>query len=307
MRSIVPSLCLLAVAAVVTAADTQTSTAAGDAPPSAVPPVVVGPPSAWTRKGVIGAYLNNITTANADESHDPTINGTTGSTSWSAKLDVGLEWRSGNNSVENLLKAEYGQIHQRDQEWQENKDELRYDGVYRRVLAKPSFVYVGWGGETVFTGPAPTYDAFQPFLAKAGAGFGQMYENMLPEKDRFEWRLGARAQKRWGRYVSDDQDGIQTGIEAFLRYERQAIIQRDDQDLRYFVQYEGFSQFNDLSHITNLITAGLTYQFTRFLTLDLALRAYYETRTKDDENHAVPGYNQWGIRQDTMLGLAYTF
>lgn len=274
--------------------------------PAVVPPTV-GVPSNWSKKGVIGAYLNNTATANADESRDPTINGTTSSSAWLVKFDAGLEWRSGPHSVENLLKAEYGKIHQRDQEWDEHKDEFRYDGVYRRMLSQPSFLYVSWGCESVFTGPPPTYDGFQPFLAKAGSGFGQMFENMLPEKDRFEWRLGARAQKRWGRYITADQDGIQTGLEAFLRYERQAIIKHNDQDLRYFAQYEGFSQFNDMAHITNLITAGLTYQLTQFLTLDLAVRAYYETRIKNDENREIAGYNQWGVRQDTMLGVAYTF
>ncbi len=264
------------------------------------------PASDWTPKGVVGGFLNNVTTSNADVSHDPTINGTTSSTSWSAKLDASLEWRSGKDSVEQILKAEYGRIRQRDQDWVENKDELRYDGVYRRTFAKPHFAYLGWGCETVFTGPEPEREPFDPFLAKVSAGYGQIYENLLPEKDRLEWRLGTRAQKRWGRSVPDDKDGIETGIEAFLRYERQAIIKRDGQDLRYYAQYEGFSQYNDLGHITNLITAGLTYQFLGHLTLDLAIRAFYETRTKDDDGTR-EGYNQWSLRQDTMLGVAYTF
>lgn len=282
--------------------------------PRMLPPVpgdglpAVDAPSHWSRKGVIGLFLSNTTTANADESRDATIVGTTSATAVSGKIDAGLEWRSGRNSTENLLKAEYGRIRQRDQEWAENKDEVRYDGVFRRVLERPSFLYVSWGFETVFVGPPPTNDAFQPFLAKGGTGYGQLYEDMLPEKDRFEWRIGARVQKRWGRYLSDSQDGVETGAEFFARYERQAIIKRDDQDLRYFAQYEAFSEFNDMGHVANLITAGLTYQLTRFLTLDLALRAYYETRPKEDrEDRQESGFDQWSLRQDTMLGVAYTF
>lgn len=319
MRTLHPFLLLIAFVPVVRAADAPSaadvpSTAEGGAvaPPSVqaplpVPPVVE-PPSNWTRKGVIGVFFNNTTTSNADQSLDPTISTSTGATTVSGKLDAGLEWKSGLNAVENLLKAEYGRIRQQDQDWIENKDEVRYDGVYRRTVSKPSFLYVSWGFETVFTGPAPTYDAFQPFLAKGGTGYGQIYENMLPEKDRFEWRLGARVQKRWGRYVPDNQDGVETGPEFFARYERQAIIKRDEQDLRYFAQYEAFSEFNDMRHVSNLVTAGLTYQLTRFLTLDLALRAYYETRPKEDrDEHQQPGFNQWSTRQDTMLGVAYTF
>lgn len=292
-RSITTLVTCLAMTAAVHAADNA---------PAPAP----APASDWTRKGVVGVFLSNVVTSNADVSHDPSINGTTSTTAWSTKFDGGLEWRSGSHSVEQLLKAEYGRIRQREQDWVENKDELRYDGVFRRTMAKPNFVYLGWGCETVFTGPEPEKEAFDPFLAKVSAGFGQIYEDLLPMKDRLEWRLGSRAQKRWGRSVPDDRDGIETGIEAFLRYERQAIIKRDGQDLRYFAQYEGFSQFNDLAHITNLITAGLTYQFTSALTLDLALRAFYETRRKDDDR-TVEGYNQWSLRQDTMLGLAYTF
>jgi hypothetical protein len=264
--------------------------------------------SRWSRKGVIGVFLSNTTTARAEESRDATIAGTTGATSVSGKIDAGLEWRSGKNSTENLLKAVYGRIRQQDQEWVENKDEVRYDGVFRRVLERPSFLYLSWGCETVFTGPEPERDTFDPFLVKGAAGYGQLYEDMLPEKDRFEWRIGARIQKSWGSSLDHVEDNVETGPELFARYERQAIIKRDDQDLRYFAQFEAFSEFNDIRHLTSVITAGLTYQLTRFLTIDLAMRAYYEMRPKEDrDDHLEAGYDQWSLRQDVLLGLAYTF
>ncbi len=284
-----------------------------DKPPRLLPPVPAGlpatdAPSAWSRKGVIGLFFSNATTANADESRDATIAGTTSTTALSGKIDAALEWRSGRNSTENILKAVDGRVRQREQDWVENKDEVRYDGVFRRVLARPGFVYLSWGFETYFTGPAPTYDAFQPFLLKASTGYGQLYEDMLPEKDRFEWRIGARVQKRWGRYLDSGETNVETGPELFARYERQQIIKRDDQDLRYFAQYEVFSEFEDLRHATNILTSGLTYQFTRFLTIDLAVRAYYEVRPKEDrETHQGTGYDRWSLRQDTLVGVAYTF
>lgn len=274
-----------------------------------VPGVPVSPPASsnWTRKGVVGLYLTNTVTDNADTSHDASIGGSSTSTTVDGKADVAAEWREGKNSVEHTIKAEYARSRQQNAEWLKTKDELRYDGIYRRELKQPHFVYGSWGFETVFQGPPPTYDAFQPFLGKVGAGYGQLYENLLPEKDRLEWRIGARAQKRWGRYLTDDEGHIETGPDAFARYERQAIINRNGQDLRYFLQYEGFSEFNDLAHITNLITAGLTYKLTGNLTIDLAFRAYYETRPKEDRaTHELAGYNQWSMRQDTLLGLAYT-
>lgn len=310
VRYLCPALCAMYMSAIQAVESSQ----GVDPSPPVLQPVIAGAapavpvPSNWTRKGVIGIFLSNTTTSNAEQSRDATIGGTSSSSTVSGKLDAGLEWVSGKNSVENLLKAEYGRQRQRQEDWIENKDELRYDGVYRRSISKPSFVYLSWGFETVFTGSAPTYDALQPFLAKGGTGYGQLWENILPEKDRFEWRFGARAQKRWGRYVSSDQDGIETGMEGFARYERQAIIKHDDQDLRYYVQYEGFSEFNDVSHVTNLFTAGLTYQLTKYLTLDLAIRAFYETRPKEDQpDHQLAGYSQWSTRQDTLLGIAYTF
>ena len=60
--------------------------------------------------------------------------------------------------------------------------------------------------------------------------------------------------------------------------------------------------------MTNLITAGLTFQLARHLNLDLALRAYYETRPREDrDDQLLSGYNQWSIKQDTLIGLVYSW
>ena len=106
--------------------------------------------------------------------------------------------------------------------------------------------------------------------------------------------------------MNSNDRGIETGIEAFARYEGVPVSYQ--KDLKYFAQYEGFSEFNDLKHITNLITAGLTFQLSKYINIDLALRAYYETLPKEYDNSSqAPGYNQWSIKQDTMVGVVYSF
>ena len=126
------------------------------------------------------------------------------------------------------------------------------------------------------------------------------------DKNHFEARLGARAQQKWGRSVPDNSDGVETGIEAFARYEQLLKRGNGEYDLRFFGQYEGFSEFNDLEHITNLVTAGLVVQLSKYLAVELGIRAYYETRTKEDDGTAI-GYNQWSMRQDALFGLTYAY
>jgi hypothetical protein len=92
-----------------------------------------------------------------------------------------------------------------------------------------------------------------------------------------------------------------------LFYEYTALEPALDYDIRFFAQYEGFSEFNDLSHITNLITVGLTMQITRYIAVELGLRAFYETRTKEDTTDSLPGFNQWSVRQDSLFGLTYAY
>jgi hypothetical protein len=113
--------------------------------------------------------------------------------------------------------------------------------------------------------------------------------------------VGVRAQKRWSRHDLASQERIETGPEGFARYDRPI-----HPALRWFVQYEVFSEFNDLRHITQLITAGLTAQLSKYLTAELGFRAYRESHPKE-VSASSPGYDLWGMRQDTLLGLTCSF
>jgi hypothetical protein len=280
------------------------------APGQPVPGVAVvkpAPPlSNWITTARLGAYLANVGTANADTSRDTTIATTDDSTSFLLTFEGQANWRSAKDSVDNLLKARYGRIRTEGQEWSENNDEIRYDGVYRREFYRPHFVYLGWGAESVFTGPDPQNYSFDPTTVKVSTGYGQRYEDFWPDKNHIEARLGVRAQKKWGHSVPPENDEIETGIEAFARYEH--LLKRGDgaYDVRFFAQYEGFSEFDDLEHITNLVTAGLTMQLTRYLAVELGLRAYYETRPEEDDGTGI-GYNEWSMRHDSLFGLTYQY
>lgn len=263
------------------------------------------PRSRWTVSGRLGAYVASIATSNAETSRDTTIATTGESTSYLFTYEGRADWKSDRDSIDHLLKARYGRIRTENQAWQENNDELRYDGVYRRELFRPHFVYLGWGGESVATGPDPDNHAFDPTTGKASTGYGQRYEDFLPDKNHCEGRVGVRAQQSWGASVPVGDDEMETGIEAFLRYEH--LLKRGDgeYDVRFFTQYEGFSEFEDLSHITNLVTAGLTMQLTRYLAVELGVRAYYETMPERDDGTGA-GYDEWGVRQDSLFGLTVT-
>jgi hypothetical protein len=261
----------------------------------------------WAWKGRFGAFLNSTATSNAATSRDTTINGTTSSTAYLLTLDTTLGWKQDTASVDNALKARYGEVRQRHADWVENNDEIRYDGVVRRVFSKPWFHYLGWGAESVFTGPAPDNHPFDPTVAHSGAGLGQLYADFLPDRNHLEWRLGVRAQRRWGNGVPSDQDGIETGPEAFLRYEHDMIeTGAKAPHARFFAQYEAFAEFNDVVHVINLVTGGLAMQLSRYLTAELGVRAYYESRPKEYDGTQT-GYAQWGIRQDTLVGLTCLF
>ena len=318
--TLVPGLLLLIIAAhaedQAPAPGAVPAVPAAEGAPAPVPnPVAPAPaPSNWKLEGRLGAFFNNTTTNNADVSRDPTIGGASRSTALLGTLDYKALWAEGDNSMDHIVKGRYGRVRTNDQDWTENEDEARYDGVLRHAVKEPNFVYLAWGLESVWTGPyrnnaalPPTNsrNSFDPLLARVSAGFGQKYANWVPE-DKFEWRLGARAQKRWGSLIREDERGIQTGIEAFMRYEGTPTTYQ--KDLKYFAQYEGFSEFNDVQHITNLITAGLTFQLSKYINLELALRGYYETRPKEDrDDRLLAGYSVWSIKQDTLIGVVYAF
>lgn len=285
---------------------------AEDAVPVPIPvprPVMMEPepaPSNWTIIGRVGAYVANVSTSNADTSRDTTIATTAESTSYLFTYEGQANWKADKDSIDNLLKARYGRIRTDNQAWQENNDEIRYDGVYRRELVRPHFIYLGWGAESVFTGPDPDNYAFDPTTGRASVGYGQRYEDFLPDKNHFEARIGVRAQQSWGPSVPVGDDEIETGIEAFVRYEHLLKRGEGEYDVRFFTQYEGFSEFEDPGHITNLVTVGLTMQLTRYLAVELGLRAYYET-TPDRDDGTGTGYDEWGIRQDSLFGLTYIY
>jgi hypothetical protein len=274
-------------------------------PPAAAAPAGA-PPSGWRLTGRLGAYVANVGASNADTSRDPTISGASESTSYLFTYEGQANWKSDQDSIDNLLKARYGRVRTEGNAWQENNDEIRYDGVYRRELHRPHFAYLGWGAESVFTGPDPDNEGFDPVLGKASAGYGQRYEDFLPDKNHLEGRIGVRAQQKWGPSVPPEDEDVETGIEGFLRYEQ--LLKRGDGewDVRFFAQYEGFSEFEDLDHITNLVTAGLTMQLTRYLAVELGLRAYYETAPKEDDGTGI-GYDEWSMRHDSLFGLTYIY
>lgn len=86
-----------------------------------------------------------------------------------------------------------------------------------------------------------------------------------------------------------------------LRYERTI------DDLRsFFAMYEGWSEFVDFAHVTNTVTAGVKMRFSTYLSLELGLRMYYESRPEDVAQDE-PGYSRWFMRQDTLIGVDAVF
>jgi Protein of unknown function (DUF3078) len=302
-RTSLPLVALMAVIGSLSAAETTPAPVVPAVPGAAAPAQL---PSDWTHKGRVGIFFSNASATNEETSRDATISGTSDSISYLGTFEGQSNWKVDKDSVDNLLKLRYGRVRTEGQDWQENNDEARYDGVYRREISAPHFVYLGWGAETVFTGPEPEKDAFDPITGKASGGYGQRYADFMKDKNSLEMRLGARAQKKWGKSISGDDEDVQTGLEAFIRYEQSVKRNDGDYDMRFFAQYEGFGEFNDLQHVTNLITAGLTVQLSRYLTLEASVRAYYETRTKEDDGSLI-GYNKWSVRQDTLIGLTYQY
>lgn len=256
-------------------------------------------PAFWRSTGKFGAFGSSVVTREATTSRDPAIAGTGNDTvAYRLSLETGLDHRNGRHSLDQRLLAKYGRQRDDVSGWLEDADEIRYDGVYRYTIRAPHFVYTDWGWESTFTGPEPEQRPFNPGLLKASAGYGQLYEDLLPESDKLEGRLGAGVRKRYG-HISDLEKDPQYGLTAFLRYEREQTV-----SLRYFAQYEGFAEFNDMGHVTNVVTAGLTAKLSTLLTAELGLRAYYESEPEDAGTDDA-GFDQWSLRQDTLLGLAY--
>jgi len=259
--------------------------------------------SPWTAGLELGAFLSNVATANAEDSRDPTIAGTTESISYEVNATGELDWERGHHAVVQDLILKYGRLKEEDEAWTEKIDLIDYDGAYKYQWREPHFVYGAWGGDSVFTGVEPDEEPLDPFRAKASTGYGQRYREAEPVKWAFEWRAGVRAQKTWGRHLTDREREVEIGPEAFARYEA-----KHSDDLSYWVQYEAFSEFDDLGHVINLLTAGFNYRFTQALSLKLGLRAYYESEPDDlEDGESDAGFDEVSLVQDTLLGVSYSF
>jgi hypothetical protein len=266
--------------------------------------------SAWSRSLRLGILVTNTAAANSATSRDATIAGTNRSTSWLGSLDAGLMWKGAGDEVQQDLKARYGRIKQTGAIWTENTDELRYDGVVRHAIGAPNIIYQSWGAASVFNGPGQETRFADPTLIWLAGGYGRKHADVLVidgsgHKDIAEGRLGARVQRRFGTVEKRDR-GPSAGIDAFGRYERTA-----DKAFTGFVQYEGYAPFTDLRNATNLVTAGLGLSLAGVvagadLRVELAYRAYCQTRPRHIEDGEAAGYGGWSMRQDTLLGLAWS-
>ncbi len=67
-------------------------------------------------------------------------------------------------------------------------------------------------------------------------------------------------------------------------------------------QYEVFTDFDDVHHIQQLATGGMTAALSRFVTAVIDFRAYRERQPRSVPD-GQPGYDQWGAREDGLVGL----
>ena len=61
-----------------------------------------------------------------------------------------------------------------------------------------------------------------------------------------------------------------------------------------------------MNYSISVAIVGLTAKLSSLLTAELGLRAYYE-RAPKEAGADDPGYDQWSLRQDTLLGLTYVW
>jgi hypothetical protein len=266
--------------------------------PGANGPVTV---SEWLHQMKLGAYLNSISSDNADASRDPSIGGGSESVAYQVSFDGKLDWLYGKQRVEQSLLLRYGRIRAEHEDFEESTDLIDYDGAYKYLFKNPHYFYGGWGGDSVFTGPEPYNEAFDPVIAKVSAGYGQFYEGFQQLSSKFDARIGVRAQRHFGPRLDNNEDDVEVGPEFLARYERQPT-----NALSYFAQYEAFGEFEDMAHIQHLVTAGLDLLLAPYLTLRLAGRGYYESEP-DDAPAGAPGYDEFSYRQETLLGFTFVY
>lgn len=275
--------CLLIIAALAAAADA----APEDGP--------------WTWKSRLGAFLQNVSSHNAETSRDPAIAGASDSMSWTVSGEASLVWKSSPGRFEQRLQADYGQIRSDpDNEWAENTDSIAYEATYEGVLPTPQFLYGGGTADTVFTGPEPGEQPLDPLVGKVSSGYGQRYDDLLPADDSLSWRLGVYARKRWESGAPRYQTDVDIGPEAYIRYER-----TQSEDVSYFAQGEAYGEFDDHRHVTCMGQAGLRVRVARRLSVEVKLRAYYEARPKEADG-SVAGYDLWSLREEALIGVVWT-
>jgi hypothetical protein len=259
------------------------------------------PSGPWSTRNRIGVFLTSIATRERESSRDSTIQGSADSTNYLASGDLTAEYRSGKWAIDQNLRLRYGHIRQTGQRWAENNDEVHVDGVCRYVFTKPTYGFVGWGWDTVFTSPVPQSGMLTPGTYQSSLGLGRLYEDFGLAGSKFDMRAGIRAQRRYGFQPPSPPPFLEAGSTAYVRYEH-AWSKRGSA----FVQYEGFSPFVDPGHVTHLATAAVVLQFNPYVTAELRGRAYYENAPRHYPDDA-RGYQELSTRQEILLGLTYSF
>jgi len=258
----------------------------------------------WSHEAKISLSGNAVSGHNAEDSRDTAIGDTTDTFTWRAGFDGKLVYEVPRHAWRQRLNMAYGR--QRDDEsgdrsWRERIDEILYDSQYDLKFKEIHSWYTAWGADSVFTGPEPDEDPFDPTLVRVSTGYSQHFKNLLPEEDELTWRVGVRAQRHFGGSLRSEDRVWASGIEGRIRYDR-----KQNELLDYFGQYEIFSEFEDLAHITHLLQAGINYKLNSLLSFSFNVRAYYESEPDDAAEDAI-GYDEFSWRQETLFGLIYSF
>jgi hypothetical protein len=256
--------------------------------------------SPWSWDLKLGAFLQNVASHNAADSRDTAIAGATDSVAYKFTGDGMLLWKGERHRFEQRLNTEYGRIRNQGQDWAKNADYIRYVATAERSLGAPHFLYLNGQAETSFKGPPPDEHPATPLVGKLSAGYGQRFEGLLPLSDALTWRLGAYVRKRWERGGTPAATEVETGPEQYLRYER-----RQSDDVSYYLQQETTGEATDLRHVVESVEAGISARVARALVMQMRFRAYFEARPSEAADD-VPGYDQWSLREEAMIGLLWT-
>jgi hypothetical protein len=258
------------------------------------------PEQGWTWKLRLGAFLQSIASEGASESRDPTIASSADTTSYTLNGEFRPVWEGGDHRLEQRLDAEYGQVRgDDDRGWIENSDRLAYGLTYDRSIGRPHFLYGSGSALSVFTGDEPDREAFDPFIAKLSTGYGQRHVGLLPIEDSLVGRLGWFVSKRWEHGAAWYQTRLRTGPEVQLRYER-----KQSEDVSYFAQQDVFGDVRDPRHAALLSQAGVRVQVAKLISVEIRLRAYYESEP-DEAEGSPAGYDAWSLRQEALIGLTW--